>query len=307
MDDNLEEVEVWDRRTCEIRTEPVYRGGTLRFLLRNPLGRLAMHTLLSTRLFTNLVTFRQRTSASRRDISPFLARYGIDATEFVRPADSFTSFADFFVRELRPETRPIAPREDAVVAPCDGRIQWICSPLKDDASFSVKGEAHTLGQLAGDEELGAAFAGGTLLGIYLAPFDYHRFCYPCDGTVATRHHLGARYYSVNAQSIASGFRVFDRNVRQATVLHRGSASWAMIEVAGFYAGGIVDLDDADPDKKRGMMKGYFRLGGSFIVLAFQAGDLQLDADIQDALVRGPEVRVRLGERIGILKPRSPAS
>ena len=301
MDDDFHNVPVWDRRSGEARTEPVYRAGTLRFLFRNPLGRLAMRTLLSTKPFNNLITARQRSPRSRREILPFIERHQIDVSEFARPVSSFISFADFFIRELRPETRPIAAEKDVIVAPCDGRIQWLIPSLAATAAFEIKGETYTLGRLAGDDELAASLAGGTMLGIYLSPFDYHRFCYPADGELTTRHRLGNRYYSVNAESLAAGFRAFDWNVRQSTVLARGPNSWAMVEVAGFYAGGIVNLDVEGRNKSKGMMKGYFQLGGSFIVLAFQAGAVRLDPDIIATLARGTEVRVRLGERIGVFK------
>lgn len=298
MEEGFETVSVWDRRRGETRAEPVFRGGTLRFLFRNPIGRLAMRTLLSTKWFNHLLTRRQRSPRSRCEISPFIDRYKIDASEFVEPVASFRSFADFFIRELRPESRPIASVSDVVVAPSDGRIQWVFPALREDAAFEVKGTSYTLGQLVGDVDLAKSFAGGTLLGIYLSPFDYHRFCYPGEGQLISQRRLGRRYYSVNARSLAAGFRVFDHNVRQSTVLSRGDHSWAMVEVAGFYAGGIVNLDDAAPGKTRGMMKGYFQLGGSFIVLAFQAGAIRLDQDILEMVAGSIEVRIRLGERIG---------
>jgi phosphatidylserine decarboxylase len=299
----LSNISVWDRHDGTARMEPVYRAGMLHFLFGNPLGRLAMRTLLSTRPFNNLITARQRGPRSKKDIMPFIERYQIDRSEFVQPVSSFASFADFFVRELRPDARPIAAGKDAIVAPCDGRIQWWHPALDSGTSFEVKGITFTLGRLMEDDPLAASFVGGSMLGIYLSPCDYHRFCYPADGELMTRSRVGNRYFSVNAESLAAGFRAFDCNVRQSTVLARGGQRWAMIEVAGFYAGGIVNLDAGKNAKTKGMMKGYFRLGGSFIVLAFQAGAVRLDQDILDALAGGTEVRVRLGERIGVFEPQ----
>jgi phosphatidylserine decarboxylase len=294
-------IPVWNRRDGKARTEPVYRAGMLHFLFENPLGRLAMHTLLPTKPFNNLITARQRGPRSRSEIMPFIGRYQIDISEFVQPVPSFASFADFFIRELRPDARPIAAGKDTIVAPCDGRIQWWRPALDAGTSFEVKGITFTLGRLLDNDPLAASFAGGSLLGIYLSPCDYHRFCYPADGELITRSRLGNRYFSVNAGSFAAGFRAFDCNVRQSTVLARGPQRWAMIEIAGFYAGGIVNLDAGREARTTGMMKGYFRLGGSFIVLAFQAGAVRLDQDILDTLASSTEVRVRLGEKIGVFE------
>ena len=74
----------------------------------------------------------------------------------------------------------------------------------------------------------------------------------------------------------------------------------MIEIAGFYAGRIVELDGPELDKEKGSMKGYFDSGGSFILLVFQEDCLVVDQDVKKHLSTGMPVRVKLGERIGTL-------
>ena len=74
----------------------------------------------------------------------------------------------------------------------------------------------------------------------------------------------------------------------------------MVEVAGFYAGRIVDLEEPEGTKAKGEMKGFFDIGGSFILLVFPAGRLLPDHDISEHLAQGIPVRVKLGERIGSL-------
>ncbi len=296
----LENVRVWERQRAEFRDEPVYRGGTLEFLFRHPIGRFFMKHLLSLKVINNLITWRKRTRHSRGEISPFVEYFKIDTSEFVRPMDSFTSFADFFVRELHPDARPIASGADALVSPCDGRIEWMISGLGTDTVFEVKGQSFTLSEVFSDQEVAGSFVGGSILGFYLSPFDYHRFCYPCGGKVVLQRSIGNRYFSVNEQSLAAGFRAFDCNIRNYTVLVRDSTTWAMVEVAGFFAGRMVALDASHPTKTKGTMKGYFDIGGSFILLVFPSGGLLVDNDIKEHLAKGIPVRVKLGERIGTL-------
>ena len=46
--------------------------------------------------------------------------------------------------------------------------------------------------------------------------------------------------------------------------------------------------------------GHFELGGSTVVLLIQPGKIEIDEDIRDILESGVEVRVNLGERIGVV-------
>lgn len=291
-------VRVWDRHIGAYVAEPVYSGKLLHFLFRHPVGRTLMHHILSRKLLNKLITAWKKTACSRSAIAPFIARYSINSSEFVQPPESFMSFAEFFARELKPEARPVDTSDHTLVAPCDGQLQWMVHPLADDTAFNVKGWRYNLPQLLGDQDAATSFAGGALLGIYLAPFDYHRFCYPCDGRVIWQRRLGNRYFSVNEASVAAGFRPFDRNHRRCTILDRKNKIWAMIEISGFYAGRISNLDSPDALKVKGRMKGCFELGGSFIALAFSSGFLEMDDDIVQHLAAGTTVRVRMGERIG---------
>uniref|UniRef100_UPI0020124CC8 phosphatidylserine decarboxylase n=1 Tax=Argonema antarcticum TaxID=2942763 RepID=UPI0020124CC8 len=50
---------------------------------------------------------------------------------------------------------------------------------------------------------------------------------------------------------------------------------------------------------RGQEKGYFRLGGSTIVLLFEPGAIRFDDDLVADSEQGLEVQVKTGTRIGI--------
>ena len=152
-------VQVWNRQLGQAVREPVYRGGSLQFLFHNYLGRLLMRHVLPYRFVNNLITWRQRSRISKREIRPFVEYYKIDTSEFKQPIDEFRSFAEFFVRELHPETRPISPGARELVSPCDGRIEWIKEPLGPDTGFVVKGQHFTLSSVLAEPNLAEKFAG----------------------------------------------------------------------------------------------------------------------------------------------------
>ena len=294
--EDVKKVEVWVREKDEYREDPVYRAGALRFLFQNPIGRFLMAVIGSRRWFNRLLTSGKYSPRSKSEIEPFIREHRIDVSEFVKTVDSFGSFAEFFNRELRPETRPIDEGPSSVISPCDGVLQWAIPSVAEDTRFEVKGYSFTLIRLMDSTAEARKFIGGELLGFYLAPFDYHRYCYPFDGELISRRRIGDRYFSVNEKSIEGGFPVFDRNIRISSVFESRSFEWAMIEIAGFYVGSIEAFDA--PRIAKGLMKGAFQLGGSFIVLAFEAGAFRLYEDISDHLAQNQPVRLKLGERIG---------
>ena len=70
----------------------------------------------------------------------------------------------------------------------------------------------------------------------------------------------------------------------------------MIEVGALFAGRIINY----PVRcfRKGEEKGYFRLGGSTILLLLQKDAVQLDEDITVYTEQGIEVKLRYREDIG---------
>src|SRR5262245_33734416 len=50
---------------------------------------------------------------------------GLDEDDSEKPLDSYPSLNAVFTRALKPEARPIDPRPDHLVCPCDGTVQEI--------------------------------------------------------------------------------------------------------------------------------------------------------------------------------------
>ena len=126
--------------------------------------------------------------------------------------------------------------------------------------------------------------------------DYHRYCYPDTGTTKSKTAIKGKLHTVC--DISDKYKVFQENSRFVSVLdteHFGEI--IMIEVGALMVGRIVNHEIVD--FRKGQEKGYFRLGGSTIVVLCQAGVLKLDEDIEEYAAQGMEVRLRYGERVGL--------
>jgi phosphatidylserine decarboxylase len=104
------------------------------------------------------------------------------------PSGGWTSFNDFFARNIDPAVRPIdSPTDDTVIvnpADCVFDGTWpVRDPEADVNTFDVKGIPWTINQLLDDFELGETFKGGIFTHSFLNTNDYHRQHAPVSGRV----------------------------------------------------------------------------------------------------------------------------
>ncbi len=69
-------------------------------------------------------------------IGAYSKAYKVDFADCER-ANGFDSFDDFFTRTLRPGTRPLDPHPDAILSPCDGKLES-AARMENGSSFLVK-------------------------------------------------------------------------------------------------------------------------------------------------------------------------
>ena len=73
----------------------------------------------------------------------------------------------------------------------------------------------------------------------------------------------------------------------------------MVDVGAFGVGTIVHTCSVGSHAK-GDEKGYFKFGGSTVILVLPAGKVVFDGDLVKNSSEGLETRVRFGERIGLI-------
>jgi phosphatidylserine decarboxylase len=135
--------------------------------------------------------------------------------------------------------------------------------------------------------------------IRLAPVDYHRYHFPCD-CVQTEQPLvvPGKYHSVNPVALIQKPDVYVANTRQITVLESEKfGSFRYLEVGAFGVGSIIQTS-SEGEHRKADEKGFFKFGGSTVILIFDAAKLQWDADLLKNSADGVETLIRCGETIG---------
>ena len=75
-------IQFFNRYTAQIETEVVYGEKWLRFILFNPFGQLALHTVAKRAWFSRWYGWRMSAPGSKARVKPFIENYGISEDIF---------------------------------------------------------------------------------------------------------------------------------------------------------------------------------------------------------------------------------
>jgi len=294
------EIAYRDRVTGRIERERVFAESFLYWLYNTGPGRVA-GALIRLRWASRLYGWLQQQPASRPRIAEFIESMGIDMSECRKRPEEFSSFAEFFVREIDPAKRPIDPDPAVCVAPCDGRV--LAYPtIEAGQPFRIKRHVFDLERCLRDPELARRFAGGVLVVSRLALRDYHHFHFPVAGVAGEARAIGGGYDAGGPYSLQRLLPFFSENFRMVTTLtDTRFGAVAMVEVGALTVGSIVQRFTPGVRVEKGAHKGWFALGGSTIALVFERGAIALDLDLLESTSREIETFVRMGERIGMAR------
>ncbi len=231
-----EGIQFFNRYTGQVETETVYGEKWLRFILFNPFGKLALHTVAKRAWFSRWYGWRMSGFSSKSRVKPFIETYGIAEEEHVKRADEFTSFNDFFYRKLKPEARPVDEAEDSVVFPADGRHLGFAKASEVEGVF-VKGQQFNLERLLGDSDLTARYADGAAVFSRLCPVDYHRFHFPVSGVPGNARLINGLLYSVNPLALRDRLAILWENKRYVTEIDTEEVGKVLVlEIGGNQCG-----------------------------------------------------------------------
>ncbi len=282
-----------DRTTGQIQTEKVEAGGWLFWLYNNPIGELSLQALIKRKFASEWYGKRMDAPGSVSRIAPFIKKYHIRMSDFQKK--TYVSFNDFFIRKLRPGARRIDTGKNVVISPGDGKILAYADVSRQD--FVVKGYKMNLHEFLHNDSLATIYAGGSLILLRLCPADYHRFHYPVSGKLSPVVHIAGDYYSVNPIALRRDIRIFCENKREYQVIHsQNFGDVLMAEIGATFVGSIVQTHRGDTAVK-GQEAGYFKFGGSSVILLFQKGEIRIDSDLLKNTRQHLETEVKMGEEI----------
>ncbi|KAF7887638.1 hypothetical protein EAF00_009932 [Botryotinia globosa] len=240
--------------------------------------------------------------ASAAEIQKFINFHQLDMSEVLLPLEQFKSFNEFFYRQLKPDARPCSAPDNPriIVSPADCR-SVVFNRMDEATKIWVKGREFSIERLLGNAypEDAKRYTNGSLGVFRLAPQDYHRFHIPVDGVMGTPKTIEGEYYTVNPMAIRSALDVYGENVRVVIPIDSLEHGRVMVICVGaMMVGSTVITRKGGENVKRAEELGYFKFGGSTILLLFEDGAMRYDDDLVGNSSQALETLIRVGMSIG---------
>jgi phosphatidylserine decarboxylase len=296
---NSANILVQDRITGQINEErmSVYVRLGIRLLYKGLKSR-DMETKRIRKLLRSLSIKQGRKyddPASAREINTFINFHKLDMSEVLIPPDGFKNFNQFFYRALKPDARPCSAPENPriIVSPADCR-SVVFNKIDDATRIWVKGREFSVERLLGNTypEDAKRFKNGALGIFRLAPQDYHRFHVPVDGIMDEPKLIQGEYYTVNPMAIRSALDVYGENVRYIVPIDSVAHGRVVVVCVGaMMVGSTVITRKAGEKVVRAEELGYFKFGGSTLILLFEHGTMKFDDDLVDNSLAAVETLV----------------
>jgi len=284
-----------ERESGLLKTEKVAGEKWLVWLYNNPVGEASLWGLAKRKVVSSIYGDMMDRPSSAEKIGPFVEEFNIDLG--IAQKQQFSSFNDFFTRKLKRDARPVDTNSNIVVSPADGKVLAYSNIINSD--FIVKGYQFDVYSFLEDSALARKYHDGSLLIVRLAPNDYHRFHFPVDGSVSPIVRITGDYYSVNPIALHKMAEIFCLNKREFVVIsNQQFGDVIMAEVGATMVGSIIQTYNGNKVTK-GEEKGFFKFGGSTVVLLFEKGKIHIDKDLLMNTSKNLETTVKVGERIGV--------
>ena len=270
--------------------KPENDSGALKFLYKNPVGRVFLR-LLRAKWLSKLAGAFLDTRLSKPLIAPFVRKNGIDLSEY--ESDGFTCFNDCFCRKIKPGMRPFDDDPDAVASPCDGLLSVY--KIERGGVYPVKQSKYSIESLLKNTALAEEFSDGYIYIFRLCVNHYHRYHYPVSGSKSGNTRIKGTLHTVRPIALEDG-PVFCENSREYTVIDSEDfGRIVQMEVGAMLVGKIYNLH-GEKAVEKGEEKGTFLYGGSTVILLTGA-DVKPAEDFLKNTKEGFETPVKAGERI----------
>ncbi|KLU66581.1 phosphatidylserine decarboxylase proenzyme [Desulfosporosinus acididurans] len=291
-------IKYYNRTKKSYEIEKVAGEKVLNWTYSSPIGVGLLELIIKRRLCSSLYGWYLNRRMSRKKINTFVTNFNIDLTQTEKKLNDFSSFNDFFYRKLNSQARPIDTNNLSLISFGDGRL-YAYDNIDLNRLVQVKGFTYSLKELINDDHIAEKFNNGTCLILRLCPTDYHRFHFIDSGICEKSAKIKGSYYSVNPIALQKVKKLFCENKREWTIFHSNNFGDVLyVEVGATCVGSIVQTYPPHKPINRGDEKGYFKFGGSTVILFFEANKVKIDEDILRQTSLGYECYVLLGEKIG---------
>ncbi|MCJ1483060.1 hypothetical protein MMC06_003226 [Schaereria dolodes] len=241
----------------------------------------------------------------------------------------FTSWDDFFTRQLKPNARPVdlADMDDVIVNACESAPFCLANDVKPRDRFWIKSQPYSLqDMLVGhlDDNFApqfygasmrsnvpddSSFHGATVYQAFLSARSYHRWHSPVNGKVVETRLVPGTYYS---ETRPEGFDPAAPNDSQGYITAVATRALVYIEADNpkiglmcFVAVGMAEVSTCDTTVKpgdsikKGDEIGMFHFGGSTHCLAFRPG-VNLKFDLQGQTPSVDATNININKAIAVV-------
>ena len=291
-------IQIYNRTTKTYEEELIAGKRYIEWTYQSPIGKNITELIAKKKLFSKIYGMYCDTKSSANKIPSFIESFNIDMTMAKKRTEEFTSFNDFFIRELTSEARPISTDDNILISPGDGRITAY-ENIKLDNIIQVKDLTYSLRELINDDKVANKYENGICIILRLCPTDYHRFHFIDSGIPYENHFIKGHLYSVNPIALKAIPKLFCENKREWSLFKSDNFKDVLhIEVGATCVGSILQTYSPNSKVNKGDEKGYFKFGGSTTILFFEKDSVKIDSDILEQSALGFECKVQLGENIG---------
>ncbi|GAV49833.1 hypothetical protein ZYGR_0R00750 [Zygosaccharomyces rouxii] len=236
--------------------------------------------------------------SSVKQIESFIKYHSLNMSECENA--NYKTFNEFFYRKLKPGTRiPEGDTSKIFVSSADSRCT-VFSSVHQSKEIWIKGSNFTIPRLTGGYAPELFNDRACSLAVFrLAPQDYHRFHSPCSGTIGRPIYINGEYYTVNPMAVRSSLDVFCENVRVIIPIESPEFGTLLcIPIGAMMVGSIVLTCKEGDTIARGQELGYFKFGGSTVIVVIPSDKILFDSDLSKNSVDGIETLVKVGMSVG---------
>ena len=258
---------------------------------------------------------RQRLPFLQQLIQLFIKAFNVDMRDAqIENIHTYTTFNEFFTRELKPDARPIDTDVNNIISPCDGKISELGN-IDQNSLLQAKQKYFSIEEFLTPQcNFLDKFIDGQFCTIYLSPRDYHRVHVPCAAQLIEMIYVPGRLFSVAPYAPKAIDKLYARNERVISIFAVkegylaltmvGAVNVAAIEMA--WEGLITPPHQSKPvyynyvakpnkiELGRGDHAGTFNMGSTVVVM-FSKNLSTLKGDLK------PGQAIQMGQTIASIK------
>lgn len=291
-------IKYYNRQEKKYEVENVAGEKILKWTYESPLGKSLLELLIKRKVISSLYGKFCDSKMSKSKVDKFIKEFNIDMDRFHVSESGYCSFNEFFYRNIKNDKFFFEKDKNIFISPADSKL--LALKIDDKLNkFKVKGFEYSIKELLKSNKLAKEYEGGMCLIFRLCPTDYHRFHFVDNGVCMKNTKIKGKYYSVNPIALEKVSRVLVENKREYSVFKSENFNdITYIEVGATCVGSIIQTYNENEKIKKGDEKGYFKFGGSTVILLVKKDEVIIDSDIIKQSELGIETAVYVGESIG---------